>query len=815
LLERASGVRLPGALVPVAGLALIIVVGQLTTATDPTAEATTPLVVALAVAGWAVAIPARSLRPEPWMLAAAAGVFVAFGAPVLLSGEPTFTGYIKLDDTATWLALTDHVMEHGRDADALPPSSHEATVEINLGNGYPIGAFVPLGVGSATAGEDPAWTLQPYLSVLAATLALGLSAVAAPLVPSTRMRAIVVFVAAQPALLFGYTLWGGVKELVAAALLPLVAVLATSIPAARSAPARARFEQPEATLARSRVRRGPVSGDSKVGAIRALIPVAVASAAVVAVLSVGGAAWLVPLIVPAAAVLGHVVGAHRAVRWVAAFGAVALALIVPALALGGAVPPWARPLTNEGSLGNLHGPLSTLQLAGVWPSGDFRLDPDVEPLTGALIAVVIGSAIGAVALALRERAWALVAYVGGTIVGCAAILAVGSPWVDAKALAIASPAVLVAATSFPAAYSALARSRLEQPVLTRARSRVRRGWVCGGLFVVIAVGVLWSNALAYREVTLAPRMQLAELETIGDRIARDGPTLMTEYQPYGARHFLRDAAAEGVSELRRRRIPLRDGSIVRTGRYADTDELDPGAVLAYRTLVLRRSPVHSRPPAPYRPVFRGEYYEVWQRSGPTAGVVLAHRGLGSGTEPTAVPRCAAVRALARRAGPGARLAAARRPAARVVPLAGAERPSGWGTAGDGRNRVLPRGSGTIATPISVPAGDRYRVWIGGSVRSRVEVDIDGRTVGAARHELNNSGQYIPLGTTRLSRGTHEVAIRLAAADWRPGSGGQPLAIGPMAIGRAEAPGAEIASVAPRHARRLCGRRWDWIEALGS
>ena len=32
------------------------------------------------------------------------GVYAAFGAPVFLSGSATFAGYIKLDDTATWLA---------------------------------------------------------------------------------------------------------------------------------------------------------------------------------------------------------------------------------------------------------------------------------------------------------------------------------------------------------------------------------------------------------------------------------------------------------------------------------------------------------------------------------------------------------------------------------------------------------------------------------------------------------------------------------------------------------------------------------------
>ena len=49
----------------------------------------------------------------------------------------------------------------------------------------------------------------------------------------------------------------------------------------------------------------------------------------------------------------------------------------------------------------------------------------------------------------------------------------------------------------------------------------RRGRRLAGAIAValIAVGVLWSNALAYRDANLAPRDQLAELERIGERIA--------------------------------------------------------------------------------------------------------------------------------------------------------------------------------------------------------------------------------------------------------------------------------------------------------
>ena len=188
---------------------------------------------------------------------------------------------------------------------------------------------------------------------------------------------------------------------------------------------------------------------------------------------------------------------------------------------------------------------------------------------------------------------------------------------------------------------------------------------------------MWSNALAYREVNLAPRAQLAELDRIGQRIGGQGPTLITEYQPYGARHFLRDAEPEAVSELRRHPIALRGGGVVHKGHEADTDELALDGLLHYRTLVVRRSPAQSRPPSPYRLIGRGRYYETWQRRGRERDRLSAHMPLGDALDPTGVPRCADVLRLARRAGPGGRVLAARRARPIVVRLRHARHPAAW------------------------------------------------------------------------------------------------------------------------------------------
>src|SRR5438034_919041 len=101
LLEAISGRQLRGALLAPAGLAVAVLAAQFAVLSDTTAELATPLVVALAVAGFAVSGRARARELDGWALAAAGAVFAIFAAPVVLSGQATFAGYIKLDDTAT------------------------------------------------------------------------------------------------------------------------------------------------------------------------------------------------------------------------------------------------------------------------------------------------------------------------------------------------------------------------------------------------------------------------------------------------------------------------------------------------------------------------------------------------------------------------------------------------------------------------------------------------------------------------------------------------------------------------------------------
>ena len=175
LVERASGLTLPGPLLLPLGLALLIVEADLVTMRGATAQLAAPLAIALAIVGFGL----RTRRPTastPGRSAVAVAVFAVYAAPIVLSGQATFAGYITLDDTSTWLALTDRVMDHGRTLSGLAPSTYQQVLADYFGVGYPLGAFMPLGLGGKLTGQDIAWLFQPTLAFSGAMLALSIYA---------------------------------------------------------------------------------------------------------------------------------------------------------------------------------------------------------------------------------------------------------------------------------------------------------------------------------------------------------------------------------------------------------------------------------------------------------------------------------------------------------------------------------------------------------------------------------------------------------------------------------------------------------------
>ncbi|TMK38698.1 MAG: hypothetical protein E6G56_13605 [Actinobacteria bacterium] len=766
-LEYVTGARLAGALVLPAGVAVIVVVAQLTTATAATAVLSTPLVVIVAIAGFVLSPPRRRGPVDRWAATVGVASYLVYLAPILLSGEATFAGYIKLDDTSTWLAITDRIMAHGTSLAGLAPSTYLRTLEAYVGVGYPVGSFLPWGVARNLVGQDLAWVFQPYLAFLGATLSLTVYSLVAPVVRARWLRATIAFFAAQPALLYGYSLWGGVKEMAGAALVALVAAL---VP----------FAVRE---------RGRIGG---------ILPLVIACVATLSALSYGGGVWLVPAVAPglvAVALLPR--SAQAAVRVVAA-AAIGVVLAIPVIHATSSFlePGLAQAKKSNPDLGNLVKPLGTDQIFGIWPTGDFRYPLAHPHVTHALIALLIAVAVAGIWWLWWQRPWGLTLYVASALFGGVVLNARASPWVGAKALASASPAVLTLGLASLAAFFEYAPRRWRAlPALL------------GG---VLVAGVAWSNLLAYHDVNLSPRERLAELQRIGDRFAGQGPALMTEYEPYGVRHFLRRMDAEGAGELRFRSVPLRNGQLVPKGGYADVDEFQLGGLMVYRTLVLPRSPAVSRPPSPYRLAWSGRYYRVWQRPEPVTPAVYGHLPLGNSVDPTGVASCPQILDLARLArARGGQLAAVAPQPPLVVGLSQLSRSGSWLTQG---SFLVPSGAGNVDGEVSIDRTATYAVWVGGSVRDRLSLSVDGRPAGSALDQLVYPGRYTEVGELPLSAAAHRVTLTYHGPDLRPGSGGIQYPLGPLEISdaREEFP---LFYLRPGEARRLCGRRLDWVEAI--
>ena len=768
LVERAAGAAVPGVLLLPLGMAGLVCVTQLPTFWDETAEATLPLVVLCVPAGlWLGRRRLRNLAFDPWPALAALGVFGVFAAPVVLSFAATFAGYTVLGDTSIHFIGADALLTLGRDFASLPPSSYEFSLSAYYGaNGYPSGGPTAIGALTSLVGQDVAWTFQPFLSLLVALMALSLYALAEPLVPSRALRAGVAFVAAQPALVLAYALQGSVKEIGTAYGLVLCFALV------------------------------PVYARQAGEGARRVLPLVVAASATVGIVGLAAGVWLGPLIVAAGA-LAFRAGA-RVLLGAAALAAVvgaalnfqALADLTTYVAVSGGV------VTSQAEFGNLLGPLEPRSRFGVWLTGDYRIRPTSLWTETKILQTVVWLAMAAGAFwVLRRRSWSVALFLVISLVAHVYVMRTGSPWADGKALMIVSPAVLL---------------------LAGAAAGLAASWRrAAGSAVVIAVGfgVLWSNALAYHEVSNAPRDRLEELAQAGERIDGEGPTLYPEFEEF-AKHFLRDGAPEGPTEGWQRRYELskgRDGNYVRQGLSVDIDRFTDRYMREFRTVVLRRGFASSRPGSSFERVWRGRFYEIWQR--PLEDRLIEHLSVGTFRDPSGPADCNEVRRLADRAlEEGGELVFAPRPRNLLVVPAYHRLPAGWYPDATEGIVLIPRGPGDITMLTDVPAGE-YDLWAEGSFGRGVDVRVDGRSQATIRDQLNGRGAAEHVSRVRLEGGSHRFELLRGGGDLRPGNGGGSRFIGPLALTPPDPTGLPLQRVQPRDYAAACNRDVDWVEAV--
>lgn len=764
-----------GSLIVPLGMALVVVVGSVTTFTGVTAAWTTPVVCALSLVGFGTFALRRwrggGVRHEQsrdrdwWPLAVGVGAFAFYAAPVAMSGRPTWAGWLKLDDTASWLGFTDWLMTEGKVLPAEMSSTFERLVDVNFrGTGaapYPTGAFPPLGIMSELTGTDPAWLIHPYMSVLGALLALGIYRIMRGLVRTRWIRATAAVIAAQAATVFGYVLWGGLKEI----LLPVLLVVLVVVSA-------------EAARAGARLRT-------------AVLPV-VAAVAFLSVSGASGIGYVAPVLVTAA-LIGWIARRPRS-------GAVAAAAVGSGFAAGfvlliaGLVPSRLSPVPEIPDIGNLVQPLNPWQAVGIWVGADFRVPPELPLVTTVLVAVCVVLAVAGFMSATAARDWPLPLYVGTTILVVAYSQFSGGAWLAGKAMAVASPGVIMAAMVGAAA-------------LARRWPGTRVVWTVAAASV--GVGVLWSNGLAYRAVWLAPVDIQAELEQIGRDFTGQGPALMTDFSTFGGRHFLRGLDTEVAAELRVNPIPLRDGSIGQKGQSFDVVAFPDSTLAEYPLLVLRRSPSGTRPPLHYDLVRSGRFYDVWRRAA-DAPVIESDVPLAGPFAVAADEACAAIEALAEEAPEGGLLAAGMRREVISIPLGEGVLPEGWAPAGATASSVVPDGPGQVTGSFEVPIAGEYEVWLAGSFPGDVTIVVDGAAVLSTGGVIEADGSGASaLGSVALGAGQHEVVLEYGVPWWRPGVTAGPFPMGPILLTPLPRDD-DVITVERGRADELCATPVDWV-----
>lgn len=697
--------------------------------------------------------------PTPAVCVAAVTVYCLYMAPVVLSGSATFAGYVLLGDNAVHFSLVDHVMEHGSRMTDLPYSSYGEVLRINLGNGYPLGPHFHLASLTALLGTEVAWLYQSYVSVAIALATIPAARLLRSVELGPRAAGLGAGVVAAAYLPFSYALQGGAKELIMITLVLLGAMFAAEL---------AHGTRP----------------------LRPAVGLGVAMVAAFTVYSTGGLPWF--LVMVAAAMVVAVVRGRTRVRTLALTGGLLLGVfaIGAAASFASAVSffePARRVLESslEADRGNLESGLPLWESFGVWLNGDYRFDTGYRPLAYLLIATaMVLAAIGAWH-AFRLRAL-------GPLLAAGACLAVwvllpAGIYIEAKLLAILSPALVLLTLAGCAA-------------LARAVQRPALGAVAA---LALAAAILASDGMAYRDAHLAPKQRLEELEGIGERLAGRGPLMLAEFEEYG-KHFLRESgvvtAFDGYSPLPAQlRVPGRTYAT-----WADLDEMTLDYVQAFPLIVRPRNPVGSRPPAPYRRTFLGDYYEVWERpEGRPAA--REHLPLGNDGDPTGPIDCAALRELAGRAG-GARLMVTERPSPVHLEAEDMEHPPDWPLLDIGL--VAGIGAGELSGAFDAPAG-RYRVWVKGTFGRGVDVQVDGRSVGRAE-EIQSLEQMALAGEVTLRDGSHTISLLRGGPGLTPGNG---RSEGYDAVFVEPVTEPVMREVPVEEAESLCGRRADWIELV--
>ena len=314
-------------------------------------------------------------------------------------------------------------------------------------------------------------------------------------------------------------------------------------------------------------------------------------------------------------------------NWLAAH-VVLLVLIAPELARlidFSHFKAFSSATANSGGLGNLHHQLSPLEALGIWPTSEFRLAAAdaAHPL-----AYYAGALLGAATLAFGLPRWlrrygpAVPAALAASIAIYLLALAFGTVYTSAKALAIASPLVLLVGVGGLATAGKLGR-KAALPALA----------------LLAGVAAAFSTFLVLRQAPVGPTTHADELATFrpilqGHRVLFLGRDDFIRYELRGAKPFI---AVRNYYDNYYVRPNLKLADVF---QKFDFDSVRAGDLARFRYVITTRAAYASGPPPALKPIKETPSFVLWQRGSPQS---LDRHVFSEGANPGTVLDCSAKR----------------------------------------------------------------------------------------------------------------------------------------------------------------------------
>ena len=274
--------------------------------------------------------------------------------------------------------------------------------------------------------------------------------------------------------------------------------------------------------------------------------------------------------------------------------------------------------------GNLRQPLNPLEVFGVWPSGEFRITPansttpEIAFYLGALLALVAFAWGLGRALSRRESALPS-ALLAATLLYLAS-LALGTPYTQAKALAIAAPLIMLIALRGLLSADALPGEEGDVPAggVVRWPPRLLQpvsGFAVPLLVLAFAAAAAFSTLLPLRQSAVGPDYHLQEMLRMrpivdGQNVLFLGRDNFVSWELIGSEVYAPITNHYDVEEVH----PLYRATDLNA--KFDWDNVPPFVMNKFKWVVTTSAAMQSQAPPGFVPRLRTGDFILWHRERP-------------------------------------------------------------------------------------------------------------------------------------------------------------------------------------------------------